>query len=60
MLERASGSNISGAAFRNESMDVRIPFQITPESVKNAYEARSKVFGFVSFEKHSENNVPNR
>jgi len=36
------------AAFRNEEMDVRIPFQRPSKRVKNTNEARDKVFGIHS------------
>jgi hypothetical protein len=48
---------IRKAAFRNQTMDVRIPFQGTSEGVKNTNEARDKVFRFVYVVKHSQDNT---
>lgn len=40
-------------------MDMRIPFQITSESVKDTDDTGSKVFGFIHFIKHAKDNISN-
>ena len=41
-------------------MDVRIPFQIPPEGMQDADKARSKVFGLVKLEEHTQDDIPDR
>lgn len=42
---------IAGTTFGKKTVNVRIPFQVPTESVKNTDKAGSKVFRFVDFEK---------
>lgn len=44
---------ISGGAFRKKTVNMRIPLQITPESMKNTDKTGSKIFGLVHFEKQA-------
>ncbi len=54
------GGKIASASFRNQGMDVRIPFQIPPEGMRDADKARIKVFGLVKLEEHTQDNIPDR
>jgi len=40
-------SKITGGTFRNESMDVGIPFQVTTKGIEDANESWNKVFGLI-------------
>ena len=57
---RAPGSEVASTAFRNQGMDVRIPFQIPPEGMRDADKARIKVFGLVKLEEHTQDDIPDR
>lgn len=46
-------------AFRNEAVNVGIPFQVSAKGVKNHDKTGSKIHGFVLFEKHAGNNAVN-
>ena len=46
----------ANAALRNETMDMRVPFQVPAKSVEDANKTRSKEFGFVVFMKHTQAN----
>ena len=52
-------SLFASGTFRNESMNMRIPFEIASKGVEYTNETRSKVFPFVHFEKHAEYNISN-
>lgn len=52
MCIRAPGCEVAGAAFGDQSMDVRIPFQIPAEGMQDTDKARSKVFGLIKLGKH--------
>lgn len=41
-------------------MDVRIPFEIPSKGMEDADKARGKVFGLVKFEKHTQDDIPDR
>ena len=56
----APGGKIASASFRNQGMDMRIPFQIPTKGMEYADKARSKVFGPVKFEEHAQDNIPDR
>lgn len=45
------------AAFRNETVNMRIPFEVTPKSMENTNKPGSKVFGFIDFEKYTKDNA---
>ena len=47
----------ANAALRNETMDMRVPFQVPAKSVEDANKTRSKEFGFVVFMKHTQDNT---
>ncbi len=51
---------ITTAAFRNETVYVRIPFEVAPKSMENTNETGSEVFGFIDFEKHTKDNASDR
>ncbi len=44
-------------SFRNEAMDMRIPFQRPPKSVKDADDAGNKVFRLVEVMEHTQENT---
>ena len=50
---------ITVTAFRNEAVNVGIPFQVSAKGVKNHDKTGSKIHGFVLFEKHAGNNAVN-
>lgn len=59
VIEMRLGSPSAGiteTAFRDETMDMRIPFKITTEGVKNTDEAGSEAFSFVIFVEHPGDN----
>ncbi len=60
MSMRAPGSEVTGPALGNQGMDVRIPFQIPPEGMRDADKARIKVFGLVKLEEHTQDDIPDR
>ena len=41
-------------------MDVWIPFERSSEGMKDADKARSKVFGLVKLEEHTQDDIPDR
>lgn len=47
------GSKVTSAPFRNQGMNVGIPFQISPKGMEDADKARSKEFGFVKLEEYA-------
>ena len=51
---------IAVATFRNQTVNVRIPFKIPAKSMKNHNVTRSKILGFVHFKEHAGNNAGNR
>ena len=57
---RTPNSMITSTTFRDKSMNVRIPFQVTPESMKNQNKSRGEKFSFVLFVKHTKNNISDR
>ena len=48
---------ITVATFRNEAVDVGIPFQISAKGMKDHDKTRSKIQGLILFEKHAGNNA---
>ena len=60
MSMRAPGSEVTSPALGNQGMDVRIPFQIPPEGMRDADKARIKVFGLVKLEEHTQDDIPDR
>ena len=48
---------IAVATFKNQAVNVRIPFEIPAKSMKNHDITESEVFGFVHFKEHVENNT---
>ena len=60
VFTRTPDSMIASTAFGNKSVNMRIPFQITTESMKNQNETRCEKFGFVLFMKHTKNDISNR
>ena len=45
------------ATFRNEAVDVGIPFQISAKGMKDHDKTRSKIHGLIPLEKHAGNNT---
>ena len=48
---------ITETAFRNKAVDMRIPFQRPPKSVKDADDAGNKVFRLVEVMEHTQENT---
>lgn len=57
MLDDTPKAVIREAAFRNETVDMRVPFQRSPKSVEGADNAGNKVFRFVEVMEHTQNNT---
>lgn len=57
---RTPWSDVAGTTFRNEGMDMRIPFEVTSKSVEDTDNTGSKVFCFVDFRKHTQNDIADR
>lgn len=43
----APGNGITGAAFGNQAVDMRVPFEVAAEGVKDTDKARGKKLGAV-------------
>ena len=59
MFYRSPRSNLARTAFGNESMDMRIPLEISTESMKNTDETGSEIFCFIHFCEHAQDYVTN-
>lgn len=59
MMDAAPESVITVAAFRNETIDVWIPFEIPDKGVEDHDKTGSEIHGFVLFEKHAGDNAVN-
>ena len=57
MLDDMPKAIIREAAFRNEAVDMRIPFQRPPKCVKDADKAGNKVFRSVEVMEHKQDNT---
>lgn len=51
--DRAPETKLIDAAFRNKTVDVRIPFEVTPEGVQNADETRGEMAGVVQIKEQA-------
>ena len=51
------GGKITGPALGNERMDMRVPFEVSTERVKDTNKPRSKIFSFIKFRKHTEDDI---
>ena len=51
---------IACPTFRDEGMDMRIPFEVPAKCMEDADETRSEVFRFVNFVEHPEDDIPDR
>ena len=60
MLFGAPETGVANTTFGDKTMDVRIPFQIPPEGMRDADKARIKVFGLVKLEEHTQDDIPDR
>ena len=49
--------NIPGTALGDERMDMRVPFEVSTERVKDTNKPRSKVFSFIKFRKHTKDDI---
>ena len=47
----------ANAALRNETMDMRVPFQVPAKSVEDTNKTRGKEFGFIVFMKHTQDHT---
>jgi len=57
MLNMTPGGIVTKATFRYQTVNMRIPFQIPAEGMKDHYESGDKIYGFVYVIKHSGNNT---
>ena len=39
---------------------MRVPFQVPPKGMKNADKSGCKIFGFIDFGKHAQNDIADR
>ena len=60
MVDIAPKAIITVTAFRNKTMDMRIPLEISSKGMQNHDKTRSEVSGFIEIRKHSGNNTGNR
>ena len=60
MLKRFPNGMVASTTFRNKSVNVRIPFKISTESMKNKDETRSKRFRLIFFIEYAEDHIANR
>ena len=51
------GGNIPGTALGDERMDMRVPFEVSTERVKDTNKPRSKIFSFIKFRKHTKDDI---
>ena len=51
---------ITVTAFGDETMDMRIPFEISAESMQDHDKTRGKVFMFIHFGKHTKDDTGDR
>lgn len=49
----------ANTTFRNETVNMWIPFQVTTESMKDEDESGSEIFGFIVFKEQAKNNTLN-
>ena len=49
----APQSAVANAAFRNQTMDMRVPFEVPAKSVQDTNDPRSEKLGFVVFVEHA-------
>ena len=47
--------NISGSAFRDQDVDMRVPLKTTPKGMQNANKSGREVFGLIDFAEHIQN-----
>lgn len=52
-------AGVTDAAFRNEAMDMGIPFKISAKGMEDAYKARGKKLGFIIFVEQTKDNTLN-
>ena len=57
IIDAAPETIITVATFRNEAVDVGIPFQISAKGMKDHDKTRSKIHGLIPLEKHAGNNT---
>lgn len=60
MRDIVSTPIIAVATFENQTVNVRIPFEISSKSMENHDISWSEVHGFIDFKEHMWNNVGNR
>lgn len=60
MADKPPGCEVAGTALGNEAVNMRVPLQIAPESMKDKDETGSKVFGLIDLIEHAEDNAGNR
>lgn len=55
----APKTGVANTTFRNETVNMWIPFQVTTESMKDEDESGSEIFGFIVFKEQAKNNTLN-
>ena len=60
MFNSSPGRDVAGAPFRDKSMNVRVPFQVPTKGMKDADKSGCKIFGFIDFGKHAQNDIADR
>ena len=59
MVDVAPKAIIAVTAFRNKTMDMRIPLEVSPKGMQNHDKTRSEVSGFIEIRKHFGNDTGN-
>ena len=60
VIDIAPQAGVTDSAFRDKTVDMRIPFKVSAEGVKNTDKAGSKSQGLVKFEEHTKDNTSDR
>lgn len=60
VFNRSPRSKVASTPFRNKGVYMRIPFEIPAKGMKNADEARGKMFRLIHLKKHTKNNIADR
>lgn len=60
MFNSSPGRDVTCASFRDKGMNVRVPFQVPSKGMKDTDKSGCKIFGFIDFGKHAQNDIADR
>lgn len=60
MLECAPGRRVTDSAFRDKTVDVRVPLKAAAESMEDTNKTRDKKLGFIFLVEHTEDDASDR